>query len=214
MIQRLIHARRVFAVAPESLVGMNLRAIKLHVLDQTAIEQAGIIIRDFAEQCGVVVGDEILSVGSEQSRGFLALRMLASLKWLRRRGARFGQEQAAIEHWLAAIETAAREDWQLACEVALCGRLIKGYGATNERSKENLLHIVDHIVADKTKGPVAPRVMAIREAREAALTDEGGKAFDQALVRHGAAPRPVKPQPIVWMKKPSAGRAPAMDRPS
>jgi len=155
-----------------------------------------------------------LALAADSISGFLALRMLASLKWLRRRGARFGQEQAAIEHWLAAIETAAREDWQLACEVALCGRLIKGYGATNERSKENLLHIVDHIVADKTKGPVAPRVMAIREAREAALTDEGGKAFDQALVRHGAAPRPVKPQPIVWMKKPSAGRAPAMDRPS
>ena len=75
---------------------------------------------------------------------------LASLRWLRRRGARFGQEQALIERWLGAIETAAGTDWRLAHEIALCGRLVKGYGATNERGKENLLHILDQIVAGRT----------------------------------------------------------------
>jgi len=155
-----------------------------------------------------------LSLPTDSIYGFLALRTMAGLRWLRRRGARFGQEQAAIEQWLGTIETAAREDWQLAYEIALCGRLVKGYGATNERSKENLLHILDHIAAGKTGIQVAQRVVGVRDAREAALADEAGKAFDQALVRHGAAPRSVKPQPVVWMKESSGGRTASMDRPS
>ena len=38
--------------------------------------------------------------------GFVALRALAGLRWLRRHGARYAQEQALIERWLAAIGTA------------------------------------------------------------------------------------------------------------
>jgi hypothetical protein len=41
-------------------------------------------------------------------------------------------------------------------EIALCGRLIKGYGATNERGKDNLLHVLDHLAqgADARQPPV------------------------------------------------------------
>ena len=130
--------------------------------------------------------------------GFLALRALASLRWLRRHGERYAQEQAAIERWLAAVDLAARDDWQLAFEIALSGRLIKGYGATNERGKENLAHILDHLAFAAAAGTAAMRALAIREAREAALADEGGAALDQSLVAHGAPPRPVKTQPIRW----------------
>ena len=70
--------------------------------------------------------------------GFLALRTLSSLTWLRRRGTRYAQEQAMIERWLAAIAAALASDWRVAHEIALCGRLVKGYGATNERGKRNL----------------------------------------------------------------------------
>jgi indolepyruvate ferredoxin oxidoreductase beta subunit len=135
--------------------------------------------------------------------GFAALRLLASLRGLRRRGARYGQEQKMIERWLAAIEMAAGEDWLLAQEIALCGRLIKGYGATNERGKANLLHILDHLVSGGSFATPAARIAAIRQAREAALADEGGKALDQALVEHGAPPRPVKAQPILWTRRPA-----------
>jgi indolepyruvate ferredoxin oxidoreductase beta subunit len=142
-----------------------------------------------------------LHLRSDTIGGFLALRTLAGLRGLRRRGTRYAQEQALIERWLAAIERAARDGWQGAFEIALCGRLVKGYGATNERGKRNLAHIVDHLAADGRFADDAARAAAIRQAREAALADEGGKALDQALVAHGAPPRPVIAQPIRWTKK-------------
>ncbi|OHC67355.1 MAG: hypothetical protein A3H93_15265 [Rhodocyclales bacterium RIFCSPLOWO2_02_FULL_63_24] len=125
--------------------------------------------------------------------GFLALRLLASLRWLRRRGQRYADEQALIERWLAAVEDAATREWQPAFELALCARLIKGYGTTNERAKENLRHIIDHL-ANKDAD-------AIHQAREAALADEGGRALDQALRQAGVAPRPLKPVPVRWLKR-------------
>jgi indolepyruvate ferredoxin oxidoreductase beta subunit len=145
-----------------------------------------------------------LHVRTDSISGFLLLRVLASLRWMRRRSARYAQEQALIETWLSAIGTAACENWSLAFEIALCGRLIKGYGTTNERAKANLLHILDQLVSGGKFPTPDARAAAIRQAREAALTDEGGKAFDQALVDQGAMPRTVKAQPIRWSRKPVA----------
>jgi indolepyruvate ferredoxin oxidoreductase beta subunit len=143
--------------------------------------------------------------------GYLALRALASLRWLRRRGARYAQEQAGIERWLAAVVSGAREDWRLAHEIALAARLVKGYGSTLERGKENLLHILSHLApADRGVGPVE-RAKAIRDAREAALADEAGRALDRTLAAHGAPPRPVKAQPIRWAKARAVSRAAAKD---
>jgi len=142
-----------------------------------------------------------LKVGVHSISGFLALRFLASLKWLRKRGSRFAQEQAMIERWLAAIEQGARSQWQLGHEIALCGRLVKGYGSTNDRGKDNLLHVLDHLaVGGQWHGPQA-RAEAIRSARAAALADDAGKELDKALIKHGAVPLPVKAQPIMWVKK-------------
>ena len=132
-----------------------------------------------------------LTLATDSVSGFLALRTLASLRWLRRRGARFGQEQALIERWLGAIVTAAATDWRLAHEIALCGRLVKGYGATNERGKENLLHILDHVVARRARRARADeRARAVRDAREAALADEGGTGARPGArrARRAAAP--------------------------
>jgi indolepyruvate ferredoxin oxidoreductase beta subunit len=126
---------------------------------------------------------------------------------MRRRGACYKQEQALIERWLAVIEAAAREDGPLGHETALCGRLIKGYGATNDRGNANLLHILDHLPTGGVFATVAERAAAIRSAREAELADEGGKAFDETLIRLGAAPRPVTAQPIRWTRKPAARAA-------
>jgi indolepyruvate ferredoxin oxidoreductase beta subunit len=142
-----------------------------------------------------------LKIGTHTVSGFLALRVLAGLRGLRRRGSRFAREQAMIGRWLDAVEQGTRTDWQLGQEIALCGRLIKGYGTTNERGKDNLLHVMDHLaVAGVFSTPLA-RADAIRTARVAALADEAGTALDQALVKHGALPRPVKAQPVMWVKK-------------
>ena len=96
----------------------------------------------------------------------------------------------------------ARATGSLGHEIALCGRLIKGYGSTNERGKHNLLHVIDHLAAAPLPdGSPSARSAAIAAAREAALADEAGNALDAALVRHGAPPRPVQAQPVRWMKR-------------
>jgi indolepyruvate ferredoxin oxidoreductase beta subunit len=61
--------------------------------------------------------------------------------------------------------------------------------------------VIDHLaVAGGFAAPQA-RAEAIRAVREAALADDAGKALDQALLEHGALPRPVKAQPVIWVKK-------------
>ncbi len=133
--------------------------------------------------------------------GLLLLRMLVALKGVRRLGARYGDEQRGIERWLTAIERGTRDDTALGFEIALCGRLIKGYGATNERGKANLAHILEHVVGTHAHAPLDERIGAVRAAREAALADEGGKALDAELLRLGAPARPVIAQPIRFVPR-------------
>ena len=140
-----------------------------------------------------------LKVGTHSVFGMLALRTLASMKWLRPRGSRFVLEQQMIDEWLQGVVQGTRRSWELGHEIALCGRLIKGYGSTNERGKENLLHVLHHLAQG---GVSAEAAQAVRSAREAALADDAGNALDATLVQHGAPPRPVKAVPIVWMRKP------------
>jgi len=140
-----------------------------------------------------------LKVGTHSILGMLGLRVLASLKWLRVRGSRYAIEQSMIDKWLAGVVQGTRKHWQLGHEIALCGRLIKGYGATNERGKENLLHVLDHLAQGPSPEASA---QAIAAARDAALADDAGKTLDAALVAHGAPARPVKEQPIRFVRKP------------
>jgi indolepyruvate ferredoxin oxidoreductase, beta subunit len=142
-----------------------------------------------------------LKIATHSIGGMVALRALASLKWLRVRASRYANEQAMIGRWLAGVVEGSRRDWQLGHEIAKCGRLIKGYGATNERGKENLLHVLDHLAHAPSASGAA---QAIAAAREAALADDAGRALDAALVQHGAPARPVKEQPIRWMRRPAA----------
>jgi indolepyruvate ferredoxin oxidoreductase, beta subunit len=140
-----------------------------------------------------------LKIGTHSVSGMLAMRTLAGLKWLRIRGSRYAAEQRMISRWLDGVLEGTRRDWQLGHEIALCGRLIKGYGTTNERGKENLLHVLEHLA----HGPsAAASARAIAAARAAALADDAGKALDATLAQHGAPARPVKEQPIRWMHKP------------
>jgi indolepyruvate ferredoxin oxidoreductase, beta subunit len=150
-----------------------------------------------------------LKIGTHSVLGMLSLRFLASLKWLRVKGSRYALEQAMIDQWLGAVVAGAQKSWQLGHELALCGRLIKGYGATNERAKENLLHIIEHLARAAPFDSDALRAQAIAQAREAALKDEAGTALDQALLQHGAAARPIKAQPIRWVKTPPGRTKPA-----
>ena len=149
-----------------------------------------------------------LKLASHSVGGMLALRALAACKRLRRIGSRYAEEQELIERWLGAVDQGARTHWPLGHETALAGRLIKGYGSTNERGKANLLHVVEHLATSSHFAAPAARAEAIRAAREAALADDAGTALDRALAQHGAPPRPVREQPIRWVRRRPASKAP------
>jgi indolepyruvate ferredoxin oxidoreductase beta subunit len=131
----------------------------------------------------------------------LALRGLAMLKPLRVFGQRFGHEQVAIETWLQAVLQGLGRRWHLGHELACCGQLIKGYGATNERGKLNLQHLAGHLA--HLPDPQAA-AQAVAQARKAALQDDAGKALDLTLRAHGAPARAVPEQAIRFMRKPGA----------
>lgn len=132
--------------------------------------------------------------------GTLLLRTLAAMKHLRRWSSRYVEEQALIDEWLGAVQEGAKQSRSLGFEIAQCGRLIKGYGSTNERGRDNLLHVIRHL-AQPAFGSAPERASAIRRARDAALADDAGKALDKTLNELGAAPRAIKAQTIRWMPR-------------
>lgn len=132
-----------------------------------------------------------LKLRADTILGFLALRLLGALRPLRRIGRRYAEEQELIEGWLAAVEAAPGLD--VALELALCSRMVKGYGATNERAKENFRHIINHWSSNDAA--------TIRRAREAALAEESGGALDAALSQAGAPLRPLNAVPVRWVKR-------------
>lgn len=140
-------------------------------------------------------------LGTHTVIGALALRALASLRWLRRRSYRYANEQVLIERWTAAVCLLTCADWQCGHEIALCGRLIKGYGAANERGKENLSYLLSHFGELPHPDIPVAHAQAMTQAREAALADDGGKTLDRVLQGYGAPARPPKTAPIHFVKR-------------
>lgn len=117
-------------------------------------------------------------------RWFLALRMLAAMRGIRRSTLRYADEQARIENWLGLLGNLAKADPQLASEVATLPRLLKGYGDTFERGLMRFERIIEALPALRASGDAASRVAALRDA---ALADEGREHFDQAMQTAKAA---------------------------
>jgi indolepyruvate ferredoxin oxidoreductase beta subunit len=107
--------------------------------------------------------------------GFLAFYLLAKMRRFRRSSLVYQIEQAHIEQWLDAIQRAAAADYDLAVELARCGRLIKGYGKTRERGTGNMQRILG---LWRQHGELSARSLA--SLREAALAGESGEAMDAA----------------------------------
>ena len=145
-----------------------------------------------------------LHVNTTSVSGFLTLRSLAVLRPLRRMSARYAEEQALIERWLRAIAAAPAPE--LALEIALCGRLIKGYGDTNRRAKANFLRIFETLVEGGAVVDSHARALAVRAAREGALADPEGRGLEATLAVHGIVPLPPRPKVIQFMRRPGAKR--------
>ena len=104
--------------------------------------------------------------------GFLLLRTVAGMRRWRRRTLRFAEEQARIAAWLARIAAAAPSDYALACEIAECQRLVKGYGDTHARGWRNFRTLME--AAGRLAGR-ADAAATLASLRDAALADEHGE---------------------------------------
>jgi indolepyruvate ferredoxin oxidoreductase beta subunit len=106
--------------------------------------------------------------------GYLCLYLLARLRHTRRSSLIYQIEQQHIGEWLAAIEARVATDYELALEIARCGRLIKGYGDTRERGLANMDSILA-LMGQLARAPAA----AVAALREAALADDDGVEFSR-----------------------------------
>ena len=109
--------------------------------------------------------------------GFLLLHMLAKFRRFRRGTYRFKNQRELIHDWLDRIINAAVDDYDYALAIARCIEMVKGYGDTYQRG------LTRYRAAIEAAGAVtsANRAAAIRRLHSAALADEKGKVFGDAL---------------------------------
>jgi indolepyruvate ferredoxin oxidoreductase beta subunit len=78
-------------------------------------------------------GGVALRVPVGAPHGYAVLKALAMLRRWRPRTARFAEEQALIERFLAAVRKAATRDYDLACRTVELTDWVRGYGDVRER---------------------------------------------------------------------------------
>ena len=111
-------------------------------------------------------------------RWFVALRLLAAMRGMRRRSLRYAEEQARIEAWLALAADAARIDRAAGIEVLACQSLIKGYSDTFEHGLASFRTVMAAVPGALARPGAAARIAALRDA---ALADERGEALACAV---------------------------------
>jgi indolepyruvate ferredoxin oxidoreductase beta subunit len=135
-------------------------------------------------------------------RGFLMLRVLASLKRWRPISLRYAEEQQAIEGWLRALQAALPTHPGFALAVARMPQLRRGYSDTFERGRASYERLFEALVQ-----PVRAPDDAAAAALEAGL--KTAQAMPDAAAPVGGPPRPVMAQPIHWRPRDSTKSADA-----
>ena len=119
-------------------------------------------------------------ISTDRIWGYLMMRAMARTRIWRLSSLRHREEDARIREWLATLEELAPRDYGLAVEMAACQQLVKGYGETFERGLSRYEAIREALPAlQEWTDPAG----AVRELRDAALSDEEGREFDAALHR-------------------------------
>jgi indolepyruvate ferredoxin oxidoreductase beta subunit len=103
--------------------------------------------------------------------GYMKLHLLARMRPWRRGSLRFQTEQRKIAEWLATVVALAADHYALACEVAECPRLIKGYGETHSRGDAAFGKVMAALPELRGTPNAAAR---FRQLREAALAETPG----------------------------------------
>lgn len=111
-------------------------------------------------------------------RWFLGLRLLASMRVIRRATLRYREEQRRIESWLDLAVEAAGSDVSFAAEIIETQELIKGYGDTFERGMRSFAKVSGAARSLMGRSGAADRMRALRTA---ALADENGEALNRKL---------------------------------
>ena len=115
--------------------------------------------------------------------GYARLRALARLRFWRPWSYRFVEEWREIESWLAAIEGAASQSYELALEIAELPNLRKGYSDTHRRGVANYRAVFERLARPAAAaGDAAAAAAALNAARTAALADPDGDALRTVLV--------------------------------
>lgn len=135
--------------------------------------------------------------------GLLAMRLIASLRWIRRSSERFASEQALIERWLVLLHASMSKDSALAMEVARLPTLIKGYSDTHARGRANFVRVTKHLLEPYLLKPdqINPNFASqVRQAIDAATNSPDEHVLLHMLGLKRAAPREqvihfAKPQP-------------------
>ena len=109
--------------------------------------------------------------------GFLLLHLVAKFRRWRRGTYRFKKQQVLICDWFDRVINAAVDDYDYALAIARCIEIVKGYGDTYQRGLSRYRAAIDAVGAL----PAADRAVALRRLQNAALADEKGKTFGEAL---------------------------------
>ena len=130
-----------------------------------------------------------LHIRSTAIWGYLLLRFVANLRFLRPASLGLAEKTKRIERWLSAIQLAADRDYRLAVEIAECGRLIKGYGETRARGYEKFERVFEKLIQPSLEGWLSNdhAAPAIGKGRLAAFADPDGETFEAKLDEIAAA---------------------------
>ena len=119
-----------------------------------------------------------LHIRSTSLWGHLMLRMLARLRPLRPRSLRFQQEHVAMEAWLAAMAQALPASAATGLALAGLPQVIKGYGETQRRGRENYARLwaerVAPALADAERLRDPATAAALQQAIRTTLADPEG----------------------------------------
>ena len=109
--------------------------------------------------------------------GFLMLDLISRLRRWRRGTYRYKVQQSLIGDWLESVRSALGEDYDYALSLAHCIEIVKGYGDTYQRGLTRFRTTVDAVHESVS----ADRAADVRRLHTAALADEKGRIFDDAV---------------------------------
>jgi len=118
------------------------------------------------------------TVQTTSVRGFLQLRLLAGMRRWRRGSLRFFEEEKQMANWLERVRECAQQDYSLACGVAEFPRVLRGYGETQARGRENFAAMMAALPQLRKRADASVRATRLRDA---ALADESGQRLKAVL---------------------------------